>query len=144
MGEHLEIEATECALAMPSCTIPPHSGASGQHAAQNSVRNVIILCLPRQSSTGGIGAHNARPQCLCLCSVIKIILQFCKENGMHRSFDAIQVLPHFLLRVGVCLSDGRVSVNRRIFCTHRASSIAGRLPSVPEHCRQRRAVPSRH
>ena len=28
---------------------------------------------------------------LSLCSVIKIILQFCKENGLTESFNAIQV-----------------------------------------------------
>ena len=36
------------------------------------------------------------------CSVIKIILQFCKENGLAESFNAIQVTA-LLLRDVMCV-----------------------------------------
>ena len=52
-----------------------------------------------------------------LCSVIKIMLQFCKEHGMHRAFDAIQVRPHALVVLSsddnqaqlLCVRPGRQS-----------------------------------
>jgi LisH-like dimerisation domain len=91
MSQQLEIEATECVAAqvqlVPSvawCTCDPlyhrcivSAVTEAFHLSSGSVRRRFQRL------------QMIRPMCLA-CSVIKIMLQFCKEHSMHKAFDAIQ------------------------------------------------------
>ena len=50
-----------------------------------------LLGIPLAQQRASAGAPSAKAYPPVLCSVIKIILQFCKENSLSESFNAIQV-----------------------------------------------------
>jgi LisH-like dimerisation domain len=70
------VPGAQSSASSPRCT------ATVRHSTDAMDKRAGVMCVTPCSSPLNIPGD---------CSVIKIILQFCKEHSMHKAFDAIQV-----------------------------------------------------